>query len=212
MRRITTTSLLALGFGLAACGPVNRSLDSVHQPIVSRSDYVLDVSIDHSGSLASGEGRRLDGWFDSIKLGYGDKIAIDDPAGSSSYTARNQVAQIAARHGLLMSSVPPIATEGVPFGALRVVVSRSSAGVPHCPDWDRISQPEFAGSAMSNYGCAVNTNLAAMVADPGDLVRGQIDEESGDAQTASRALKAYRDAEPTGKKGLTAESTKSGGN
>jgi pilus assembly protein CpaD len=210
MRRITTTSLLALGFGLAACGPVNRSLDSVHQPIVSRSDYVLDVSVDHGGSLASGEGRRLDGWFDSIKLGYGDRIAIDDPAGSSGYSARNQVAQIAARYGLLLSSVPPIATEGVPYGALRVVVSRSTADVPHCPDWDRISQPEFAGSAMSNYGCSVNTNLAAMVANPEDLVRGQIGDDRGDAQTANRALKVYRDSIPTGVAGMKSETTKGG--
>jgi len=211
MRRITLVSLLAVGVGLSACGPVNRSMDSVHQPVVSRSDYVLDVATTGSGALAPGEGQRLGSWFDTINLGYGDRIAVDAPGVSRGYAAQSEIAQIAARYGLLVDTMSPAATGAVPTGSLRIVVNRAAAGVPRCPDWSRVSQPEFAGSAMSNYGCAVNSNLAAMVANPEDLVHGQPSEPT-DARTTARAVRVYRDAIPTGiNNAVKAESSKGGG-
>src|SRR3546814_2351265 len=57
--------LAALALPLGACqtGAENRSMDSVHQPVVSRTDYVFDVRPNASGELSSGEMERLDGWF-----------------------------------------------------------------------------------------------------------------------------------------------------
>jgi pilus assembly protein CpaD len=63
---------------------------------------------------------------------------------------------------------------------------------------------------MSNYGCASNAALAAMVADPTDLIQGREAGTGGDTATASKAIRAYRDTAPTGTKGLKNESTKGG--
>jgi pilus assembly protein CpaD len=63
---------------------------------------------------------------------------------------------------------------------------------------------------MSNYGCATNTNLAAMIADPEDLVRGKTGDSQVDAALSGKAIKAYREAPTTGTKGLKVETT--GGN
>src|SRR3546814_4813715 len=73
--------LAALALPLGACqtGAENRSMDSVHQPVVSRTDYVFDVRPNASGELSSGEMERLDGWFSSIGLAYGDRVSIDNP-------------------------------------------------------------------------------------------------------------------------------------
>ncbi|MFN3389979.1 MAG: CpaD family pilus assembly lipoprotein, partial [Allosphingosinicella sp.] len=60
------------------------------------------------------------------------------------------------------------------------------------------------------YGCAVNTNLAAMIADPSDLVLGQEGSGIGDASTASKAIKVYRETPPTGTKGLKETVTRGG--
>ena len=57
-------------------------------------------------------------------------------------------------------------------GPVRVVVSRTRATVPNCPNWSVPSQPNYNNRSMSNFGCAVNSNLAAMVANPEDLVHG----------------------------------------
>jgi pilus assembly protein CpaD len=63
---------------------------------------------------------------------------------------------------------------------------------------------------MSTFGCAVNSNLAAMVANPQDLVYGREGSGVGDSLTTSKAIGSYRKAEPTGTKGLQDISTKKG--
>jgi pilus assembly protein CpaD len=199
MRALPTSALIALGLALTACGPVNRGLSSVNQPVVTRTDYVFDVRAD-GGGLPPGEAARVTGWFDSLALGYGDHIAIDDPAQSPA--ARAAVSRIAARYGLLLEPAAPVTGGAMEPGTLRIVVSRSVAEVPHCPNWERKSQPELASSTMSNHGCANNANLAAMVADPQDLIRGREGDAGTDARVAIKAVRAYRDAEPTGKAGL----------
>lgn len=211
MRRIAAPLSLALLAGLGACGPVNRGMESVHQPLVSRSDYAMDVGISPAG-LAPGEEARLAGWFDTLKLGYGDRISIDDPTPYGRTASHGAISGVAAHYGLLVSGEAPVTDGQVPANSVRVVVSRSSARVEHCPDWDKASQPNFAGSTSSNFGCATNSNLAAMVASPEDLVRGQESAGPIDARSASKAITAYRNADTTGKAGLTKESTKTGGN
>ena len=45
---------------------------------------------------------------------------------------------------------------------------------------------------MSNYGCAVNSNIAAMVANPQDLVHGREGSGVGRCRTAAKAVESYR--------------------
>jgi pilus assembly protein CpaD len=73
-----------------------------------------------------------------------------------------------------------------------------------------MSQPEFNSNTSSNYGCAVNSNLAAMVANPADLVLGRPGAETIDPATSAKAIDSYRKTPPTGASGLKAESTGGG--
>jgi len=205
MRAIPTTALLiATAFALGACGPVNRGLESVNQPVVQRTDFVYDLD---SPALSPNDRQRLIAWFDALHLGYGDSVSIDDRSGSGA--SHDAIADVVGRYGLLLSDTAPVTGGSNEVRGVRVVVSRSEAKVDKCPNWDRKAELEFAGSTMSNFGCAVNTNLAAMVANPADLVHGA---EAGgpDAWTITRAIKTYREKEPTGKNDLKEEST--GGN
>src|SRR3546814_12346659 len=78
-----TAALVTAGFA-AACGPVtngltpisNPSLSSVNQPVVQRTDLVLDLNTTGSGLPAS-EQERLAAWLDSLQLGHCDRVAID---------------------------------------------------------------------------------------------------------------------------------------
>ncbi|MET0269043.1 MAG: CpaD family pilus assembly protein [Sphingomonas sp.] len=207
MRCVILPALAGVAFALGGCGPVNRGLESVNQPVVSRTDYVLDVSGEalRSGSLA--EAARIDAWFDALGLGYGDRVAVDDPAGPADPGVRDAVSTMLARRGLLLSGATPATAGGIAPGHVRLVVSHSEASVPDCPNWRRASHPEFASSTMSNYGCATNGNLAAMIADPEDLVRG-VSSDTVDSRSVSKAIRAYRDAPPSATTGLRTESTK----
>lgn len=207
MKRAPSLAAIALGLALAGCGPVNRGLETVHQPVISRSDYAIDVGVEGNG-LRYGEDRRLAGWFDSLHLGYGDRVAVDDPDLAAAAAHRDAVAGITSRYGLMLDRSPPVTAGAVPPGMIRVVISRSNAAVPACPDWSRPSQPEFEASTTSNYGCAVSANLAAMVANPQDLVEGETGSTIRDARSVTKAIKTYRDLAPTGTAQLEKTNTK----
>ncbi|HTK59468.1 MAG TPA: CpaD family pilus assembly protein [Sphingomicrobium sp.] len=202
-------ALLALATALAGCThdrptEAMRGVESVNVPVVSRADYALDLAAP-GGSLASAEAARLDGWFRSLQLGYGDNIYVD---GADAYGARSDVARVASRYGMLVSNGAPVTSGDIAPGTVRVVVSRTRASVPNCPNWSVPSQPNLENASMSNFGCAVNANLAAMVANPEDLVHGREGSGLGDAQTATKAVESYRNATPTGTKGLQELNTK----
>ncbi len=215
MSRIKTfAALAALGLGAGACstaGPNqltagnNPSLYSVHQPVVQRTDFVLDLATDRDG-VPTAELERLNAWFVSIGLGYGDTISVDDGEGASG--ARGDVARVAADYGLLLADGAPVTAGRVPPGSIRVVASRSTASVPGCPDWtantNGITPPQ---ATSSNFGCATNSNLAAMIANPDDLIHGRDGSGSGSATTAGRAIRTYREGVPTGRNGLPQTTT-----
>ena len=116
--------------------------------------------------------------------------------------ARNDVARVAGHYGLLVADGGPVLAGAVPPGMVRIVVSRTRASVPDCPDWHEASQPNYNNHSGSNYGCATGSNLAAMIANPEDLVHGRGGSDIGDTRTATKAVDAYRNAVPTGNKGL----------
>jgi pilus assembly protein CpaD len=91
------------------------------------------------------------------------------------------------------------------------VVSGNQATVPNCPNWSSAGL-DSASMTDSNYGCSVNANLAAMIADPADLLHGRSDSRT-DTESTVRAIKAWREAAPTSKlwETTTKESAKGGG-
>lgn len=204
-------ALMALAIVLAGCtnNPATRGVESVNVPVVSRADYAFDVVVAPGGSLPSSEAARLDAWFRSLQLGYGDTIYVD---GLGTEAANNDVGRIASHYGMLVSSGAPVTAGEIAPGTARVIVSRTRATVPGCPNWSVPSQPNFDNASMSNFGCAVNSNYAAMVANPEDLVHGREGSGVSDAATASRAINVYRTKPPTGTKDLEDINTTKKGN
>ena len=204
-RSLLLATLPALLLG-GCMGTTNRGLESVHQPVVARSDYALDLATAGAG-LAAGEGRRLAGWMDTMHLGFGDKVAIDESADGAG-RARDEIAAVVASYGLLLSDDRPVTAAPVTPGTLRVVVSRMHASVPGCPDWSRNSSNEFDANTSSNYGCAINANLAAMIARPSDLVSGTDAQPLVDTAANTKAIDTYRKKAPTGAAALQATSAR----
>jgi pilus assembly protein CpaD len=193
MRKLVTIAGLTAGLALTGCmntGTANRSVESIHQPIVNVNNFALDAPA-HNGILSPAEAQRVSDWLDAMDVRYGDQVAIDDSVVGSSRGARDTVAMLLARKGLLLADNAPITGGSIPSGNVRIIVSRASAQVPGCPDWGTRSASDRSGRTGSNYGCSVNSNMAAMVANPRDLVGGQ-SRVSNDPRSASRAIEAYR--------------------
>jgi len=201
--------LIAVGTALSGCTAgmadiPDRGIAAVNVPVVTSANFVFDAAAP-GGSLAPGEGERLNAWFATLGLGYGDSIYVD---GGDAYGARQQVAMIAGNYGMMVQPGVPVTTGMVQPGSVRVVVARRRAEVPNCPNWSVPAQPNYANRSMSNFGCSVNANLAAQVANPEDLLHGQEGSAVADAMTGSKAVLFYRTSPPTGEKGLQDISTK----
>ena len=195
---------------LGGCGgvPMNPSLESVHQPVVSRTNHVLDITAGPSG-ISLPEQRRLAGWFEALALRYGDRITLDDPLDSSE--SRAAVEAVASRYGIMLGNKAPITPGSVTPGTVRVVVTRSTASVPGCPDWSVTSDANPMNATSTNYGCATNANMAAMIADPEHLLKGASEGGVTTVMHSTKAIDSYREAPLTGEQDLSKNSTQSGG-
>ena len=201
---------LAAALPLAACGGY-RGLETIHQPVVTQTDYTLDLLAGPDG-LGGGEAQRLRGWLDTLAPPHGATIAIDDPAAPPG--TRAEIAAVAADHGLRLATRAAPQGDAPPPGTLRVVVTRSSASVPSCTaPAPAATLVNFDAHASGSFGCAINGTLAAMVADPNDLLHGKSDDGATTATTAAKAIGVWRKAAPTGAGGtaLKCESTTMGG-
>lgn len=191
---------LALLAAPAQAGKREHGLEPAHQPVVERTDFVFDVPGSGNGELDKADERRLAAWFDALGLRFGDHVSFS--GANSLVGVRDSVNDIVARYGLLTEGAAPVTAGDPPAGSLRVVVSRSKASVPGCPNWGDRSQADLVGAQGSNYGCAMASNMAAMIADPQDLVQGRTTNTDLRTATGSRAIQTYQSKEPTGAGGL----------
>jgi pilus assembly protein CpaD len=209
MNRAASAAIaLSLGLAVSACntaGPnLNRGLESVKQPVIESQNYALDMNAS-SGGLPVAEQQRLVDWFDSLNLRYGDRVGIDDA--TASVAVRDDVAKIAGRYGLLVSEGAPVTQGFIQPGTVRVVITRSHAYVPGCPDWSEKYSETLNNGTTSGYGCAVNGNLAAMIANPDNLLHGAAGTGETVIMSSNKAIETYREVKPTGAGGLTAVSS-----
>lgn len=190
-RPLTGALALALSLTLAGCGgmPTNRTLYSVNQPVVARSNVALDVTTTPTG-LPVAEQRRVAAWFEAMDLRYGDKVSVEDPLARAE--VRAAVADLAGKHGLLLADATPVASGELQPGQARVVIVRSRASVPNCPNWQGTSDATLGNGLSAGYGCSTNGNLAAMIANPEDLIKGQKGSPDTYITTSSATINAYK--------------------
>jgi pilus assembly protein CpaD len=177
--------------------------------VVSQHNFTLDIRTDN-GELAPTDLRRVSEWLDAMDVQFGDRVSVDDSAAYGVNAVHGAVDELLRRKGMMLSENAPITPGAIPPGHVRVIISRASARVDGCPNWRTRSATDFHSTITSNYGCATNANVAAMVADPMDLVRGQSD-RSNDPLTASRAIEGYRSRASRNGGNLPAASSPQGG-
>jgi pilus assembly protein CpaD len=81
-------------------------------------------------------------------------------------------------------------------GGVKLTYIRYMAQTPDCGDWSTNLARTYSNVRSPNFGCATQKNIAAMVADPRDLVSPQ-STGSADAQRRLMVLDKYRRGEST---------------
>ena len=104
------------------------------------------------------------------------RLVIQAPSGSANeVAAMNAVQQIRgllSDNGFAESAIAVEAFDATPHSqpALKVAYMRYVAEGPECGNWDKNLAYEPHNLPMTNTGCASQRNLAAMIANPADLV------------------------------------------
>lgn len=213
---MTDRALLPLLLGsaaLAGCastvGPVGyNGIGNPHVAEVAQVTHTLDLATSGSG-LAAGEGDRAADWLASIGFGYGDRAYLADGGGNAG-AARDQLARSIGRYGLVLSDAAPVTSGLVAPGSVRLVVLRAEATIAGCPAWR--GTDTMLGRDARGFGCATAANMAAMIADPNDLLAGKSAPDTGSSSaTAVKAINAQTEAAGTSDGGTRVERITAGG-
>lgn len=158
------------------------------------------------------------GFAQRFKSSDSGKLAIVVPKGSPNANAAAAIGR-QVRDTLVGAGVPGSRIDFRSYSAgskekvapIRLAYAAITAGVKDCGQWpDRLEQ-DFQNRNYSNFGCATQANLAAMVDNPLDLLypRGS---EPPDAERRSTTLENYRTSGPPAIDSLRSTSGSSGSN
>jgi pilus assembly protein CpaD len=185
----------ALSLVLAGCAAASsRTPDPVALATEAPNDIqVRTVTVTHAvrlgeseASLDAAETADLRDFLQASGAARGTPVQVQTLAGDE----RRAGPMIAALYDLGFQPRTASAV-GIAPGQARLTIEMVVASAPSCPNWSRRPGNDTANIVHSDFGCASAANLAAMVADPRDLLVGRdLEAASGDAAVA--AIARYR--------------------
>ena len=152
---------------------------------------IADGSISAKSELAIAE-------FAALYRAYGrGPLTISAPAGANPQFADATRAAL-ADNGVLFEAVAVTSYEAAaPDAALVLSFSRFTAEAPDCPPvYAENIAASHSNTPTKSFGCATQANLAAMIADPGDLVSPRASDPA-DATRRAIVLDRYRSGTQT---------------
>lgn len=206
LRPLACLMLLA---GLSACATPQRegavenpptALDQYRAQVLPRPEEVrLAV---HARGVSAGQADALSALVHSWRTTGGGVIRLQAPTGGPDPAATYRMGE-SVRAFLVAQGVPAAAIElvgypaqGEPAAPFLVGYTLYEARVPDCgQSWENLSGT-WRNSTSANFGCAVTANLAAQIANPGDLVAPRA-ADPADASRRIDVLGKYREGAVT---------------
>lgn len=204
-RKVVIAALAASA--LAGCGSFVNGRDQAlsvaeEHPISVDSQIVtLTVGVDGPSGLSSVDRARVRAFADAYLASGHGPMTITTPSGSAADLSAQDAASD-ARAELDASGVDAARIQSASYRSgeekreMILSYTRFVATPSACGDWSGDMMRDFRNLTAKNYGCATQNNLAAMVADPHDLVEPAALSPS-DPNARRRMLDAYRRGEKT---------------
>jgi pilus assembly protein CpaD len=202
-----TLTILALGGSLAACAPGFDNYDvaptTEKRPVAEWTTSELAIHFQPGNAhLVAGEDQRIAAALakeDPLRpvrviartnaAGTAPKLAVDraaalrDVVAAKGYQVEYQGPKAAGGGATLPDPTEP--------NAAILYVAHYEVSVPGCPDWRKPGVSDYSNANSSNFGCANAQNLALMIADPGDLAKGET-LANADGGREAKAINDYR--------------------
>ena len=203
-----TNKLMCMG-ALAAvllAGSCAAPMNNANSPADPEINHPISVTPDMRSLRVSyaGDGLSVDETqkFDSFVAGYQERgngsISISAPAGPGAAEAIRFFGERLANLGVPRSRIL-VGTHDVTGGDSRVEIGYVAyvARTAPCGDWSKDLSETASNLPGPDFGCSTQHNLAAMVADPRDLL-GPRDQGPADATRRTTVVGKYEKGESTG--------------
>ncbi|MEO0397964.1 MAG: CpaD family pilus assembly protein [Pseudomonadota bacterium] len=200
---IAIAALAASACSTAINGPDDAITYREEHPITVDSQAVTLTlpTTSYDRGLSSVDEARLRAFADAyLNKGHGPVTftASTDTGETRSADVIADAQQVLYDAGVPRSAMTTTAYVATANGSNDVVLSYTHyvATPSACGVWSGVRKRDFQNLRSPNFGCAAQNNLAAMVADPRDLVR-PADMTAPDSQIRIRGVQSFREGEVT---------------
>ncbi|MEL6743913.1 MAG: CpaD family pilus assembly protein [Pseudomonadota bacterium] len=213
-RMLIAGSLVAGALALGGCanhssqhfavGTTTDHYKTRHPIIIDEKEQTHDVPVARdSYDLPLSHASAVEGFGDRFLTSASGRILVMIPQGSANQRAARRIAdKIVAtleKRGVPSHRVQMVSYDAHQHGAtapVRLSYSAIKASVDGCGKWNKDLAQSGENKNYHNFGCASQNNLAAMIANPADLL-GPRGMSSVDAARRENVIKDYRTGDST---------------
>ena len=174
LRAVTLASILVAGSCSVTNDDVPLSLDGARNHPIAVEPSFRDLKMQFLGGadgISMDDAVKFDAFLADYRLHGNGSLGISVPNGAASRAAIAYFGERAAATGISRDKIL-VTTRDAGNGDPRVDVSyiAYTARTQACGDWSENEAITFDNRTPKNFGCSVQQNIAAMVADPRDLL------------------------------------------
>lgn len=176
--RMGAALFISMSSTLAACSNGELALDDKFVPVSHYDMYPIEVTHGpvkmeisaQQGVLRPSQINAISGFARSANSSGVSKIAILRPSGGgASGKVARQTYQLLVQSGISPGMIVQKTYPGPAKGPVQLSYTRSVAVTKECGDWSSDMANTSSNGSYSNYGCAIQNNIAAMVVNPDDF-------------------------------------------
>lgn len=204
-RKSLSFFFVVASLGLGGCAHDELALDDAYVPLspeerfpieYARGPITMEVSSAH-GSLQPSQVNAVARFARQSMGGSLTPVSIKRPAGGgASANVAEEIAGLMIRQGVPRSMIR-MGTYPAPSSApVRLAYVKSFAHTKPCGDWSMDLTQSSQNIDMPNHGCAVQSNIAAMLSNPEDAVAPQA-VTPGQAASGTNAIKKISNGSST---------------
>ena len=200
--KMTLALFIAMSSALAACSNGELALDDTYAPAAYYEQYPIEVVKGtvkmevpaRDGTLQPRQINAVTGFSLSAVSSRSSKIAILRPSGGgASGKVAREIYQLMVRNGIAPTMIVQKTYPGPSKGPVQLSFVRSVAVTRECGDWSADLASTSKNEPSPNLGCSIQNNIAAMVANPDDLLvpEPMAPAMAGARESATRAYAFY---------------------
>ena len=166
--------------GVLLAGCQMETLEDTYEPASVAERYPIEVRNATfktglrapTGQLNTNQANAVTDFAIEAKRTSSPKVQILYPGGSSaSRKLANDIAATITNYGVPKNRISVKAIRGGANEPIQLVLTRKVAVTKECGDWSEDLASTYGNNPHPNFGCSLQHNIAAMVANPEDLER-----------------------------------------